>query len=90
MKRKISLLVVLATVFSSFLTPVEAQTWTLASLQAQNLNWHSCDPGFQCASFKVPVDYNHIDNNTITLQVIKHPANKQAKRLGSLLSLIHI
>jgi pimeloyl-ACP methyl ester carboxylesterase len=85
MKRKISLLVVLATVFSSFLTPVEAQTWTLGSLQAQTLNWHNCDPGFQCASFKVPVDYNHIDNNTITLQVIKHPANKQTKRLGSLI-----
>ena len=62
-----------------------AQYWTLKSLQSQTLNWSDCNIGFLCASFKVPVDYNHIDTNTITLQAIKHTANNPSKRIGSLI-----
>jgi pimeloyl-ACP methyl ester carboxylesterase len=85
MKRIISFFTLTALIVSGLSTPAHAQNWTLESFQSQILNWRSCDTGFQCASFKVPVDYNHIDNNTITLQVIKHPANKSSKRLGSLI-----
>ena len=67
-------------------TPADAtQNWTLKSLQSQTLNWSDCNIGFLCASFKVPVDYNHIDSNTITLQAIKHSANNPSKRIGSLI-----
>jgi len=67
-------------------TPADAaQNWTLKSLQSQTLRWSDCNIGFLCASFKVPVDYNHIDKNTITLQAIKHSANNPSKRIGSLI-----
>ena len=62
-----------------------AQSWTLATLQSQNLNWRSCDSGFECTQFKVPFDYSHIDGNTFTIQAIRHRANKPSQRLGSLI-----
>ena len=62
-----------------------AQSWTLASLQSQNLNWRPCDSGFECTQFKVPFDYSHIDGNTFTIQAIRHRANKPSQRLGSLI-----
>ena len=61
------------------------QSWTLATLQSQNLNWKPCDTGFECTQFKVPFDYNHIDDNTFTIQAIRHLANKPSQRLGSLI-----
>ena len=86
MKGRIAVLAAFSLAFSSFIAPTFAsQTWTLATLQAQKLNWTPCNSGFQCAQFKVPVDYNHIDSNIFTLQVIKHVANIPAKRLGSLI-----
>ena len=62
-----------------------AQSWTLATLQSQNLNWRPCDSGFECTQFKVPFDYSHIDGNTFTIQAIRHRANKPSQRLGSLI-----
>ena len=86
MRIKVGVISVALALLGSFSSPVFAtQNWTLAALQSQTLNWKPCDNGFQCAQFKVPVDYSHIDNNTITIQVIKHVANDPAKRIGSLI-----
>jgi len=86
-KVTLALLAGLLTAPLAVIAPATAATqgWTLKSLQSQTLNWSDCNVGFLCASFKVPVDYNHIDNNTITLRVIKHVANNPEKRLGSLI-----
>lgn len=73
-------------VLSNFVTPTQAaQSWTTAKFQSQFLDWKPCNNGFECASFDVPVDYSHIDNNVFTLQVLKHVANNPAKRIGSLI-----
>ncbi|MEI6220948.1 MAG: alpha/beta hydrolase [Actinomycetes bacterium] len=86
MRARIAICAAFSLALSSFISPTFAsQTWTLATLQSQTLNWAPCNGGFQCAQFHVPVDYSHIDNNTFTLQVIKHSANTPAKRLGSLI-----
>jgi len=86
MRARIAIFAALSLALSSLISPTFAsQTWTLATLQSQTLNWAPCNGGFQCAQFHVPVDYSHIDNNTFTLQVIKHVANTPAKRLGSLI-----
>jgi len=86
MRARIAICAAFSLALSSFISPTFAsQTWTLATLQSQTLNWAPCNGGFQCAQFHVPVDYSHIDNNTFTLQVIKHNANTPAKRLGSLI-----
>ncbi len=86
MKTKGTLLVALVSIFSTLLTPAFASTsWTMAKFQSQVLNWKSCNSGFECAQFNVPVDYSHLDQQTFTLQVIKHVANNPTKRLGTLI-----
>jgi len=80
-----SLVAVIATLSTSFTVTYAAQPWTLANYQSQTLHWSTCQNTFECTSFKVPVDYSHLDGNSFTLQVIKHLANKPAKRLGSLI-----
>jgi pimeloyl-ACP methyl ester carboxylesterase len=75
-----------STLAFSGLSPANAaQGWTLANYQAQRLNWSSCFQGFYCASFKVPVDYDHVNGDSFTLQILKHQANTPNKRMGSLI-----
>ena len=79
MRVKLALLSLPLALIATFTAPTyAAQSWTLAALESQTLVWTPCDTGFQCAHFKVPVDYKHIDSNTITIQAIKHVANKPA------------
>ncbi len=59
--------------------------WSLKKFQTQPLNWSSCYGNFDCTSFKVPVDYNAIDDRTFTLQVLRHKAIDQRNRLGALI-----
>ena len=50
-----------------------------------NLDWHTCDGGFQCSTLKVPVDYSKPDGPTLDLAIVRRPARDQANRIGSLL-----
>ncbi|MEJ0014054.1 MAG: alpha/beta hydrolase [Actinomycetota bacterium] len=90
MRVKISIFILVILTLSGLTTPTLAMTfkettWTLKGFQSQSLLWVPCNSGFECADFKVPVDYNHIDNNTFTLQAIRHNANIPSKRIGSLI-----
>ena len=86
MRDKISITTLIVLSFSTLTAPTyAAPTWTLKAFQSQTLAWQPCNSGFECTEFKVPVDYNHIGNNTFTLQVVKHVANKPTKRIGSLI-----
>ena len=86
MRTKLSISIIIVLAFSTFAGPTyAAQAWTLKAFQSQTLSWQPCNSGFECTEFKVPVDYDHIDNNTFTLQVVKHVANKPTKRIGSLI-----
>jgi pimeloyl-ACP methyl ester carboxylesterase len=60
------------------------QHWTLQAFMNQSLDWHSCDNGFSCTSFLVPIDYNNLDAGTFTLQAIVHPATGANTKLGDL------
>ena len=84
-RRLWSLLASVVTLSTSFTACQAAPIWTLANYQAQTLRWSSCENGFECTSFKVPVDYNHLDGNSFTIQAIRHLANIPSKRLGSLI-----
>ena len=81
----ISIILALSTLSPLTTTSYATQSWTLATLQSQNLNWRPCDSGFECTQFKVPFDYSHIDGNTFTIQAIRHRANIPSQRLGSLI-----
>jgi len=86
MKARLSFATLIVLAFSMLTAPTFATSpWTLNRFESQSLIWKPCNSGFACTQFQVPVDYNHIDNNTFTLQVIKHDANKSTKRIGSLI-----
>ncbi|GAB2721829.1 alpha/beta hydrolase [Kitasatospora kifunensis] len=65
----------------------EAVPAQLNSYYTQQLSWQSCDQGFQCATFKVPVDYDHPGDGDLSLGAVRRPADGAggAQRLGSLL-----
>ncbi|RAG81635.1 alpha/beta hydrolase [Streptacidiphilus pinicola] len=61
----------------------------LQSYYSQQLSWHPCDSGFECATFKVPLDYAHpgaAGGGDLTLSAVRKQATGQgAPHLGSLL-----
>ncbi|WP_394620422.1 alpha/beta hydrolase [Lentzea sp. JNUCC 0626] len=51
------------------------------------INWASCgpeNPGFECASVKVPLDYDEPRGATTTIALARKPATDKAGRIGSL------
>ncbi|HET6967711.1 MAG TPA: alpha/beta hydrolase [Ornithinibacter sp.] len=55
----------------------------LASFYGQRLGWADCE-GAQCATLRVPVDYDAPQGDTIEVALVKVPARKSSKRIGSL------
>ncbi len=56
---------------------------SLARFYGQSLDWSECS-GAECAQLTVPVDYARPDGSTIEIAVLRVPAKKASKRLGSL------
>ncbi|MCU7823988.1 alpha/beta hydrolase [Kitasatospora sp. DSM 101779] len=68
------------------LQPLPEQTpAALAAYYAQKLDWKSCDGEFECAQFKVPLDYDRPAGGDITLAAVRKKASGGAQRIGSLL-----
>ncbi|MCS0601037.1 alpha/beta hydrolase [Streptomyces sp. LP11] len=58
----------------------------LTSYYAQQPRWRDCGaPGFQCATVKAPLDYDHPGAGDVRLAVSRKKATGKAKPLGSLL-----
>ncbi|MEU6234170.1 alpha/beta hydrolase [Kitasatospora sp. NPDC047058] len=82
-------------------TPLEplpaAVPAALAPYYGQKLAWQPCDEGFECATFTVPLDYEHPAGGDLTLSAVRSPAGSGtgagaggsgasgAGRIGSLL-----
>ena len=47
------------------------------------LDWADCGDGFECATARVPRDYDDPSAGTMALSVIRKPATGPGKRLGS-------
>ncbi|GAA4412790.1 alpha/beta hydrolase [Fodinibacter luteus] len=56
---------------------------SLERFYTQRLEWTDCE-GAQCASLEVPVDYENPQGDTIEVAVIRVPAERGSRRLGSL------
>ncbi|WP_035847629.1 alpha/beta hydrolase [Kitasatospora azatica] len=80
-----------ASAAASAVTPLqplpEAVPAVLSSYYAQRLGWQACDSGFECATFKVPRDYQQPSGGDLTLTAVRRPADGAGgqQRLGSLL-----
>lgn len=48
------------------------------------LSWQDCQDGFQCATARVPLDYDRPAGTKIDLALIRMPATDPGKRIGSL------
>jgi pimeloyl-ACP methyl ester carboxylesterase len=55
----------------------------LTGFYTQRLDWADCE-GALCATLTVPVDYENPQGDTLELALVKVPAKKASKRLGSL------
>ena len=73
-----------------FTSAAEAGTRTGNSLAASTasatprLDWSDCGDGLQCATARVPLDYDKPVGRRISLAVIRRPATDQQHRIGSL------
>jgi pimeloyl-ACP methyl ester carboxylesterase len=59
----------------------------LADAGVPRINWETCGPehpGFECASVKVPLDYDDPRGATTSVALARKPATDQAHRIGSL------
>ncbi|MFI6072701.1 alpha/beta fold hydrolase [Actinoplanes sp. NPDC051343] len=54
------------------------------SVKTPKLNWYSCYDWGQCATAKVPLDYDSPNGKQITLALLRVPARDQKHRIGSL------
>ena len=48
-----------------------------------DLRWRDCDGGFECATAKVPLDYDHPYGAKVRLAVVRHRARDAEHRIGS-------
>lgn len=64
--------------------PTSAAFTSLADYQRQKLDWSTCHDFFQCAYLKVPIDYTNLATGTFSIAVVKYPALKPQRRLGSI------
>jgi pimeloyl-ACP methyl ester carboxylesterase len=55
-----------------------------AAYAVPRLRWADCGDGFQCATAKVPLDYDHPNGQRIPLSLIRLPASDPAHKIGSL------
>ncbi|HOT56655.1 MAG TPA: alpha/beta hydrolase [Ornithinibacter sp.] len=55
----------------------------LSAFYSQQLAWSDCE-GAQCATLTVPLDYAQPQGDTIEVSVIKVPAARESRRIGSL------
>jgi pimeloyl-ACP methyl ester carboxylesterase len=51
---------------------------------APHLDWTPCKPGFECATARVPLDYDHPSGREIELALTRARAADPARRIGSM------
>ena len=81
----LALAIVFVSAVAILLINNDSKTWTLKDYKSQELNWRDCYDGFECSSFKVPVDYTKMDNQSFTLKVLRHSATDQKNKSGAII-----
>jgi pimeloyl-ACP methyl ester carboxylesterase len=73
-----------ATAAASPGTVVASRAAPAGAVTVPTLRWRACGGGFQCATARVPLDYQHPGGPMISIAVIRHPATDPAHRIGAL------
>ena len=85
MLRRVMLALMATAVASSLLAApmaTAAPTASTAAAAVPALDWTDCGDGFQCATARVPLDYDHPRGTKISLALIRLPAGDPARRIG--------
>jgi len=80
----LGLVVIISIGAAVVITNNNPQAWGLKDYNSQKLDWQDCYGEFECSSFKVPIDYENMDNENFVLQVLKHSALDQTDKLGAI------
>jgi pimeloyl-ACP methyl ester carboxylesterase len=82
-KRRLSVLVIVVAAMFATLVPNIAPA-KRGDQTAPRVMWRACGGGFECARFKVPLDYDRPHGRKVELALIRLPAENPARRIGSL------
>lgn len=82
MKRVLVLLTATVFLLTACASPVKP--FPTVTNDASNLAWKTCNQGFQCATLKVPIDYDDQKLGTFDIAVIRYRDANQHDRIGSL------
>lgn len=80
----LGLVAIIALSSAAIVTNNKSKAWGLKDYNSQELNWEDCYGEFECSSFKVPIDYDNMDDKNFVLQVLKHSALDQSEKLGAI------
>jgi pimeloyl-ACP methyl ester carboxylesterase len=88
-RRVLLILVAAATAAGLLATPTAVAAPTAApaitaAAAVPSLHWTDCGDGFQCATARVPLDYDRPHGTRISLALIRLPAGDPARRIGSI------
>ena len=82
-KRRFGVLVAVVAAMFANLVPDTAPA-VLGIQTAPRVVWRACGDGLECATFRVPLDYDKPHGRSIELALIRLPAGNPARRIGSL------
>jgi pimeloyl-ACP methyl ester carboxylesterase len=82
-KRRLGVLVAVVAAMFANLVPDTAPA-ELGIQTAPRVVWRACGDGLECATFRVPLDYDKPHGRSIELALIRLPAENPALRIGSL------
>ncbi len=68
----------------SQLAPLAQPAAASTAVVVPHLSWSACRDGFQCATARVPLDYDRPNGAKISLALIRLPAGNPRQRIGSL------
>jgi pimeloyl-ACP methyl ester carboxylesterase len=88
-RRVLLILVAAATAAGLLATPMAAAAptaapATTAAAAVPSLHWTDCGDGFQCATARVPLDYDRPRGAKISLALTRLPAGDPARKIGSI------
>jgi pimeloyl-ACP methyl ester carboxylesterase len=66
-------------------SPLATPAAAAAAPPIPELHWSDCGEGFQCATARVPLDYDHPRGPTISLALSRLPASDPGRKIGSVI-----
>jgi pimeloyl-ACP methyl ester carboxylesterase len=61
-----------------------AESALLAAVKTPKLRWRTCYDYYRCTTAKLPLDYDRPNGATVSIALVKRPADQPGRRIGSL------